>query len=204
MWSTQCTTISLSICACVHIVGVQGSVRYSGNNFMFALAIHWPSWKFCCSYCCSCYCCYCYSCCCCCSLHSLWGPTRSAAINCNYLAWPAAAPNEVMHWVGEASVLGAELSTIAKLLNAHYHAPHLPYRLEEGRQLRHANPLVHVMNVSTQRVSPFAFRMQIEFNHTQELFPLVVLQPNAVSSSSSSCSCCSCCCCYCCCPCFPH
>lgn len=78
------------------------------------------------------------------------------------------------------SSLGAELSAIAKLLNAHYHAPIYPIALrkKKKRQLKHANPLVQVMNVSTQqRVSPFAFRMQIEFNHTQELFPHVVLQP---------------------------
>lgn len=72
------------------------------------------------------------------------------------------------------SAPGAELSTTAKLLNAHCHAPHLPYRLEEEEDTVEAR---EVMNVSTQRVRPFAFRMQIEFNHTQELFPHVVLQP---------------------------
>lgn len=75
------------------------------------------------------------------------------------------------------SAPGAELSTTAKLLNAHCHAPHLPYRLEEEEEEEDTVEAREVMNVSTQRVSPFTFRMQIEFNHTQELFPHVVLQP---------------------------
>lgn len=74
------------------------------------------------------------------------------------------------------SAPGAELSTTAKLLNAHCHAPHLPYRLEEEEE-EDTVEAREVMNVSTQRVRPFAFRMQIEFNHTQEQFPHVVLQP---------------------------